>query len=389
MIKTLKDFNFKNKKVILRTDFNVPIDNKGNILNDKRIKTVLPTIKYLIKNKAVIIIITHLDRPKGKEEKLKTKKIAKRLSLLLKKRVFFFNKCIGKDVKDFINKLSPGDVVVLENLRFYKGEKENNRLFAKSLATLADIYVNDAFAVSHRNHASIYTITKFLPSCAGFLLEKEIKILNKLMKTRKKPFVAVLGGAKVSDKIGVINYLLKKADKILIGGAIMFTFLKAKGYCIGNSIVEDNKLNLAKKLLNNKKIVLPSDVVVSSSFGRNAKNVDINKIPSNSFGLDIGKKTINNYKKIIKKAKTVVWNGPMGKFEWKKFSKGTDEIAKAIAKNKVAVVGGGETIVVIEKLKLEKKITHLSTGGGSFLNFIEGKKLAGIKALEENCKRFK
>ena len=393
MIKTLKDFNFKNKKIILRADFNVPLDGKGNILNDKKIKATIPTIKYLLKNKAIIIIITHLGRPKGKIiKKLRTNKIAKRLSSLLRKRVFYLNKCIGKDVENFINKLSHGNIVVLENLRFYKEEKENNVKFAKLLSKLADIYVNDAFAVSHRKHASISAIIKFLPSYAGLLLEKEIKILNKIMKTRKKPFIAVLGGVKISDKIDLINSLLKKADKILIGGAMMFTFLKAKKLGIGKSIVENDKVSLAKRLLKNKKIILPVDVVVSNKFDENSKSkiVNTDKIPSNSFGLDIGKNTIKNYKKIIKKAKTIIWNGPLGKFEFKRFSKGTNEIAKAIAKAKIiSVVGGGETSAVIEKLKLEGRVTHLSTGGGAFLEFIEGKKLPGIVALEENYKKFR
>jgi phosphoglycerate kinase len=391
---TIKDFDVKDKRVLVRVDFNVPLDSNGKITNDKRIKAALPTIQYLIKNKAMVILMSHLGKPKGEiVDKLKMDNAAKRLQMLLKKKVYKLNDCIGQDVEDFIDKMVAGEVVVLENLRFYKEEKENDLEFARSLSESADLYVNDAFGTCHRAHASVEGITKYIPSAAGFLVEKEIKIMGEALAKPKKSFAAIMGGAKVSDKINAISNLLKKVDYLLIGGAMMFTFLKSKGIEVGKSLVEDDKLSLARNLLKSKKLIIPVDTVIADKIDKKAKakTVSVNNIPKNMLGLDIGSETIKNYKKIIAKAKTIIWNGPMGIFEIEKFAKGTNEIAKALAKNRkaVTIVGGGDSAAAIEKLKLEKKLTHVSTGGGASLEFLEGKKLPAIFALEKNYKKFK
>ncbi len=339
----------------------------------------------------MIILCAHLGRPNGKiDDRLRMDAVAKRLSTLLGKNVAKLDDCIGNDVETFIDEMVPGEVVLLENLRFHQGEKENDPDFSRSLADLAEFYVNDAFGTCHQAHASIIGVPLIIPGCAGFLLQKELEVMGKAMSKPKKPFVAIMGGVKVSDKINAIRNLLKKVDKLLIGGAMMFTFLKAKGYDVGDSLVENDKIALAKELLKNKKIVLPVDAVVGSKFDEKAaaKTVDLDNIKG--MGLDIGPKTAKLYSEIIKKAKTVLWNGPMGKFEWKKFAKGTNEIAKAMAKSKgTTIIGGGDSISAVKKLKLEKKMSHLSTGGGASLEFFEGKALSGISALEKNYKKFK
>jgi len=392
---TIKDFNVKNKRVLVRVDFNVPLDKKGNITDDKRIKAALPTINYLIKNKAMVILMSHLGRPKGEiTNQLKMDKVAERLEKLLKKKVYKLDDCIGQDVEDFIDKMVDKEVVLLENLRFYKEEKENDLEFANSLADLADLYINDAFGTCHRAHASVEGITKYIPAAAGFLLQKEIEIMGSALTKPKKPFIAIMGGVKVSDKINAINNLLKKVDKLLIGGAMMFTFLKSKGIKTGKSLVEEDKLSLAKNLLKKAKgkLVLPVDTIAAAKIDKKAESrtVDIDNIPKNMIGVDIGPKTVKLYKKIISKAKTIIWNGPMGVFEISKFAKGTSEIAKILARPKaITIVGGGDSAAAIEKLKLEKKLTHVSTGGGASLEFLEGKKLPAIQALEKNYKRFK
>ena len=390
---TIKDFNYKDKRVLVRVDFNVPIDKKGNITDDKRIRAALPTINYLLKSNAMVILMSHLGRPEGETvENLKMDKIAKRLEKLLKKKVYKLDDCIGQDAEDFVDKMVDREIVLLENLRFYSEEEANDPDFANSLADLADIYINDAFGTCHRAHASVEGITKYIPSAAGFLLQKEIEIMGNALKSPKKPFIAVMGGAKVSDKINVITNLLKKVDKLLIGGAMMFTFLKAKGIETGKSLVENNKLSLAKKLLKNKKIILPVDTVIADKIDKKAKSktVKINNIPKDMIGVDIGPETIKNYKDLIKKAKTIIWNGSLGVNEISKFAKGTNETAKALAKSKaVTIIGGGDTAAAVDKLKLEKKMTHVSTGGGASLEFLEGNKLPAIAALEKNYKRFK
>lgn len=392
--KTLKDFNFDNKKVLLKVDFNVPLDEQGNITSDKKISASIPTIEFLVKHNAKVIIISHLGRPKGKEEKLKMDKIAARLESLIGRKVKKLDDCIGKIVEDYISDMQPGEIVMLENVRFYPEEISPDDLtrerFAEKLAKLADIYVNNAFAVSHRKQASVYDITKFLPSCAGLLMEKEINTLSKILNP-EKPFYAIIGGIKISDKIAVINNLLNKANKILLGGAMIFTFYKSKGYETGRSIVENDKIHLATLLMKNPNIVLPKDVVIAQDNREDAKYtiVDYNKIIPSYIGLDIGPKTIEEYKEILKDAKTIVWNGPMGKFEWKNFSKGTNEIAKFLATLKAhIVIGGGDTGSAIAKLGIAEKF-YISTGGGAALEFLEGAKLPGILALEENFEKFK
>jgi phosphoglycerate kinase len=316
--------------------------------------------------------------------------VAKRLSRLLGKKVAKLDDCIGNDVENFVDEMVPGEVALLENLRFYSEEKENDPGFARSLADLAEFYVNDAFGTCHRAHASVSGVPAIIPGCPGFLVQKEIDVMGKALEKPKRPFIAVMGGVKVSGKIEVIKNLLKKVDKLLVGGAMMFTFLKARGCDVGKSIVEDDKVALAKSLLKNKKIILPVDAVVGNKFAENAKAkaVSIDKIKG--IGLDIGPKTMKLYSGIIKKARTVFWNGPMGKFEWKKFAKGTNEIARAMAKSKaVTIVGGGDSIAAVQKLKLAKKMSHVSTGGGASLEFFGGKRLPGLAALEKSCRKFR
>ncbi len=384
-MKTLKDFNFKDKKVFLRADYNVSIDEKGNITDDERIKLSLPTIKYILKQKPKsLIIASHLGRPDGKiAGNLRMDKVAVRLSELMKRKVKKLDDCVGEEVK---KETSGKGIFVLENLRFHPEEEKNDESFAKQLAELADIYVNDAFGASHRAHASVEAITNYLPSCAGLLLEKEITALKQVMENPEQPLIVILGGAKVSDKIGVIENLSKKADKILIGGAMMFTFYKAQNIEVGKSRHEADKLDAARSLLT-EKLVLPVDTVVADKFDKdaNSQTVSIKKIPAEWIGLDIGEKTIKLYKKEIKKAKTILWNGPMGVFEFEKFAKGTNETAKAVSRAKaIKIAGGGETAAAINGLKLKKKFTHVSSGGGAMLEFLEGKELPAIAALDRN-----
>ncbi len=382
-MRSVKEADVAGKCVLVRVDFNVPFKD-GKISDDKRIRAALPTIEFLRKKKAKVILMSHLGRPDGKvAEDLRLGPIALHLSKLLKHPVHYVFDCIGADVEDNVRGLHEGDVLLLENLRFYSEEEANDAGFAQKLAALADVYVNDAFGVSHRAHASVHAITKFLPSYAGFLLQKEVDALSGLLKSPKRPFIAIMGGAKVSDKIGVIESLLKKVDAILIGGAMMFTFYKALGYEVGKSKFEADKVALAKSLLKKgkKKIVLPVDVVVSA--GGKGKVCSAHKIPKSMMGLDIGPETQAIYAEMILEAKTVFWNGPMGLFENKAFAKGTFAVAKAMSKAKaVTVVGGGDSVAAVEKLKLN--FTHVSTGGGASLELLEGKKLPGVAALDEN-----
>ncbi|MCX6708918.1 MAG: phosphoglycerate kinase [Candidatus Woesearchaeota archaeon] len=379
-MRLLKEADVAGKIVIVRVDFNVPLKD-GKITDDKRIRAVLPTIEYLRKKKARIVLISHLGRPDGKvADDLRLAPVADRLSKLLKYPVHYEPDCIGSDVEFAVRGLHESDVLLLENLRFYPEEEADDAGFAQKLAVLAEVYVNDAFAVSHRAHASVHAIAKFLPSYAGFLLEKEVKMLSSLLKSPKHPFIAIMGGAKVSDKIGVIESLLKKVDAVLIGGAMMFTFYKALNYEVGKSKFEADKIALAKSLLknSNKKIVLPTDVVLSDK-----RVVPADKMPKNSAGFDIGPETRAIYAEMIKEAKTVFWNGPMGLFEQKPFDRGTLAVAKAMSECRgVTVVGGGDSVSAIEKANLEKKFSHVSTGGGASLEFLEGKKLPGIDVLE-------
>lgn len=388
--KTIKDMDIKGMRVLVRVDFNVPIEN-GVIEDDRKMKETIPTIKYLADNNAKVILVSHLGRPKGFDESLRMNPIAKRLEELMKKegyknKVMKTNHCINSEVKSNVAKMNFGDILMLENVRFYPEEEKNDVGFAKKLSENADIYVNDAFGTSHRAHASTEGVAKFLPAVAGFLIEKELNYLGKALANPEKPLIAIVGGAKVSTKIGIIENLLNKVDKMLIGGGMTFTFLKAKGMEVGKSMVEEDKLELAKKIMEkaNNKIVLPDDIVVADKVEEtnNYKTVSINAIPKEMYGVDIGEKTVEKFAKIIKNAKTVVWNGPMGVFEVKNFDKGTIEIAKALTECKgTTIVGGGDSASAIEKLGFANKVSHVSTGGGASLEFLEGKELPGIKVL--------
>ena len=390
--KTLRDVDVAGKRVLVRVDFNVQITKDGKVLDDFRILSALPTINYLRERNAKVILMSHLGRPKGKDESLKMDPVAKALEELGGFKVYKLDDCIGDSVKKFIDEtLKEGEVVLLENLRFYKGEEDNDPEFAKALASLADIFVNDAFATAHRVAASTVGITQYLPSVAGLLMEKEITILSNLLESPEHPYIAVLGGAKVSDKIGLIRNLLGKVDELLIGGGMCFTFLKAQGYNIGRSLCEDDKLDVAKSLLEEAKakgvkIVLPVDIVAATDVKEEgyAGIFDIEDMKSDLVGVDIGQKTVKLFKNELSKAKTIVWNGPLGVFEIEKFAQGTFEIAKFIGSlsGVTTVAGGGETVAAFRKFNLQDKITHLSTGGGAFLEFLEGKVLPAVDALD-------
>jgi len=392
---TLKDLDPANKKVLMRVDFNVPLNEDTTILDDTRIKAALKSIEYILDNNGCLILMSHLGRPKGKKDfKYSLKPVAKRLSLLLKKEVIMAPDCIGKEVEKITENLKPKDVVLLENLRFHEAEEkpEKDPEFAKNLAKLADVYVDDAFGAAHRKHSSIYTITKYFPNKAygGFLLENEFNHLSKILKNPKRPFYAIIGGAKISSKIGVLNTLIDKVDAIFIGGGMTYTFLKTFNISIGSSIFEKDFIQEAQKIIekcDKKKVrlYLPEDLIIANDFNNNAKvqtiNIDEN-IPDNWQGLDIGPKTREKFAKLLNDAKTIFWNGPLGVFEFENFSKGTYEIAKAIAKiNCVSIIGGGDSVAAINNLGIADKFTHISTGGGASLEFIEFGSLAGIDAL--------
>ena len=394
---TLKDFDFKNKKVLVRVDFNVPLDENLNVTNDKRIKESLSTLTYVLEQGAKqVILMSHLGRPDGRiVEKYRLTPVAKRLEQLLRQKVALTEDCIDIKLPDAKN----SRVVLLENLRFHPEEEKNDEAFAKKLASYADVYVNDGFGVSHRAHASVHAITRFLPSCAGFLVEKELTVMGKAMINPDKPFIAILGGAKVADKIKLIDNLLAKCDKILIGGAMAYTFYRAQGFSTGASKVDEDGIEVASDLLKKSgklvskdanKIILPVDNVVADKFDENANTdtVAIKDIDSGWMGMDIGPLTIDKYKEILKTSKTVLWNGPLGVFEMKKFSRGTEEIAKYLAqltgKGVTTIIGGGDSAAAVEKFGLSSKFTHVSTGGGASLEFFEGKELPGIKALEDS-----
>ncbi|MDD4046399.1 MAG: triose-phosphate isomerase [Tissierellia bacterium] len=399
MKKTLKDLNLKNKKVLVRCDFNVPFDKEGNITDDIRIRASLPTIKYLLDNGAAVILLSHLGRPDGTaDRKYSLQPVAQRLSSLLERGVCFEDSdtIVDDRVKTNAAKLKPGDIMLLQNTRFRKEETKNAGTFAKELASLGELFVNDAFGTSHRAHSSNVGICEYLPSALGFLVEKEVEIMGNALKDPKRPLTAILGGAKVSDKISVIENLLSIADNILIGGGMMYTFLKAKGYNTGSSLLEEDKVELAKDLIkkaeiNNVKLILPVDTVVAKEFKNDTEffTTDVDKIPDEYMGLDIGEKTIEMYKEIIENSNTVIWNGPLGVFEMDNFANGTNTVAKAIADNKdvVSIIGGGDSAAAIEKIGLAENITHISTGGGASLEFLEGKKLPGIEAVDNKRKK--
>ena len=390
--KTFKDIDVTGKKVLVRVDFNVPLDETGKILDDTRIRAALPTINYLIRQGAKIILVSHLGRPNGMvNPRFSLAPVAKRLQELLKKPVKMALDTIGESAKKLTAEMVAGDVVMLENVRFHKEEEENDDMFARDLASLADVYVNDAFGTAHRAHASTAGVARYLPSVAGFLLCEEIVSLSKAATEPTPPFVVILGGAKISDKIGVIGKLLKKANVLLIGGAMAYTFIAARGGNLGMSRYESDKLGVAKKIMEeaeklNVKLLLPVDIVASDEFQPSAKGkvVDAMNIPEGYQGMDIGPKTIKLFKKEIKKAKTIVWNGPLGVYEFKKFRKGTKKIAKAVAKSDAhSVIGGGDSVAAITELGYASKVTHLSTGGGATLKFLEGSVLPGVEVLED------
>ncbi len=386
MKKTVEDVDLKGKRVLMRTDFNVPLDDECNITDDSRIRAALPTIKYILKKEASLILMSHLGRPKGKVvSKMRLDPVAKRLSKLLNTKVKKVDDCIGGVIEEAVSRMKAGDILLLENLRFHPEEEKNDPQFARRLAGLADLFINDAFGTAHRAHASTEGVAKFLPSAGGFLMAKEISFLGGLLTKPDKPFIAILGGAKVSDKIGVIENLLNKVDAILIGGGMCYTFLKAQDMKIGNSKLEENKIDTAKRLLKKARIQLPVDHVIAVEVSEDADRKTVEgDIPDGWIGLDIGPKTIENFKSSLKNAKTIMWNGPLGVFEVEGFGNGTRRLAEFIGGLGVStIIGGGDTVAAITQCGFQDKMTHISTGGGASLEFLEGKELPGIKALED------
>jgi phosphoglycerate kinase len=386
--KTIKDMDFRGKKVLVRVDFNVPI-KEGVVGDDTRIKAALPTLNYLLDHGAALILCSHLGRPKDKPvPEYSMKPVAEHLAKLLGKPVKFSDECIGPVAEKAAAAIKPGEVLVLENTRFYPGETKNDPEMAKQLAKLADVYVNDAFGSAHRAHASTEGVAKYLPAVAGFLMEKEIQYLGEAVSNPKHPFVAILGGAKISDKIGVIRNLLGKADQVLIGGGMANTFFKAQGYPVADSLVEDEALETARALLKegSAKLRLPVDVVIADSFEAEAKSKTMaaGAVPDSWRIMDIGPETVAAYAKVVSSAGTVVWNGPMGVFEFPRFAEGTFGVAKAVAASgATSIVGGGDSVAAINKAGLASKITHISTGGGASLEMLEGLTLPGVAALQD------
>lgn len=393
--KTVKDIDVNGKKVLVRCDFNVPLDENLNITDDTRITAALPTIKYLMENGAKVILCSHLGRPKGEvNEKYSLKPVSKRLGELLNTDVKFATDIVGDSAKSMVESLKDGEVGLLENVRFDPREEKNDEGLSKELASLCDeIYVNDAFGTAHRAHSSTEGVSHFVKEAvAGFLMQKEIEFLSGTLENPKKPFVAILGGAKVSDKIGVIENLLEKVDKILIGGGMAFTFLKAQGYEIGKSICEDDKLEEANNILKkaeekNVKIVLPKDIHIAKEYSNDSEDkiVQTANIPADFEGMDIGLKTIETFIDELEGAKTILWNGPLGVCEFDKFRIGTEKIAESISKNReaISIVGGGDSVAAIKKLGLEDNFSHISTGGGASLELLEGKALPGLVCLTD------
>lgn len=390
--KNVEDIDVAGKKVIVRCDFNVPQDENGKITDDKRIVAALPTIKYLLAQNAAVILCSHLGRPKGEfKMKYSLAPVAERLTELLGQEVKLAKDVIGEDAKTMAANLKAGQAMLLENVRFHKEEEKNDPAFAKELASMAEVYVNDAFGTAHRAHATTAGIADYLPAVCGYLINKEISIMGKALANPARPFVAILGGAKVSDKIGVINNLIEKCDTIIIGGGMAYTFSKAQGGEIGTSLCEEDKLDLAKDLMKKAadkgvKLLLPIDTVCADHFAADATPVvyDAGKLPENMMGLDIGPKTVELFSEAVKDAGTVVWNGPMGVFEFDAFAVGTKAVAKAIAEsNAISIIGGGDSAAAVEKLGYADKMSHISTGGGASLEFLEGLELPGIACLND------
>ena len=392
MKRTIKDIDVKGKRVFLRVDFNVPLDDSGNITDASRIQKELPTIKYLLSQNAKVIICSHLGRPKGEpNEKYSLLPVAKYLVQYLHCKIRFSTKAVGPEAKEMVDKLEEGEILILENIRFYKEEEENSPVFASKLAELADVYVNDAFGTAHRKHASTYGVAKLLPNAVGFLMGKEINTISQVMENPAHPFVAIVGGAKVSDKLNFVYSLVRKCDSILIGGGMAYTFLKAQGISIGNSLYEEECLEEAKNILQyaqerKVKILLPVDHVCATVTSPNAEayKVKTQQIPGTLVGLDIGPKTIKLFTQEIKNARTIVWNGPMGVFEFNNFRTGTKKIAISVAKNKCkTIVGGGDSISAVNVFKVADKIYHISTGGGASLKLISGEVLPGVDVISD------
>jgi len=389
--KTVRDIEVKGKTALVRVDLNVPMDEiTGQITDETRITAIIPTIAYLLENKAKIVLCSHLGRPKGRVvESMRLAPVAKRLSEILELPVKIADDCVGPEVEVSVGQMSVGDVILLENLRFHAEEEGNDPGFAKSLAGLAELYVNDAFGVAHRTHASTVGVTQYIPAVGGLLIEKEIEMLHKALDVPERPLTTIIGGSKVSDKITLIDHMLYKVDNLLVGGGMVSTFFKALGYEIGNSLVEPNKIELAKKLMekakeNKTNLVLPVDLIVADKFDKYASIaiVPVEKIPKARIVMDIGPKTVVTFSKIIKNSKTILWNGPMGVFEFPKFSKGTKDIAKLLADmHAITIIGGGSTSEAVATLGLANKMTHVSTGGGASLKLLEGSPLPGLEAL--------
>ena len=391
--KTVKDIDLKDKKVLVRCDFNVPMDENKNITDNRRIVAALPTIKYLLEQNCKIVLCSHLGRPKGEfKPEFSLAPVAKELSKQLNMDVVMAKDVIGEDATKKAKKLKNGEILLLENLRFHREETDNDPEFAKKLASYGEIFVNDAFGTAHRAHASTEGVTKYLPAVSGFLIEKELTFLGNALENPKRPFVAILGGAKVSDKIGVIDSLLEKVDTLMIGGAMAYTFFKAQGYSVGDSLCEEDKCDLALELMakakeKGVKMVLPIDTKIGKEYkpDTESKTVSWTDIPDGWQGFDIGEKTIEMFRKELNGAKTIVWNGPLGLFEFDQFAVGTDAIAHKLANlnDAITIVGGGDSAAAVEKAGLASKISHVSTGGGASLEFLEGKKLPGIEALQD------
>lgn len=391
----LSSSDLAGKRVLVRADFNVPLDQQGNITDDTRIRAALPTIQDLISKGAKVILCSHLGRPQGVDDKFRLTPVAKRLSELLGHEVVKCDDCIGEQVTAKINTLAAGQVALLENIRFYPEEEKNEAEFAKKLASVADLYVNDAFGTAHRAHASTEGVTHYLqPSVAGLLIEKELQYLQNAIENPQRPLAAIVGGSKVSSKIGVIETLLDKVDKLLIGGGMIFTFYKARGLSVGKSLVEEDKLELAKSLEAKAKergvaLLLPTDVVIADNFAAdaNAQTVSIDNIPEGWMGLDIGPDSVRHFQEALADCKTVIWNGPMGVFEFDKFAVGTEAIARTLAdltqKGTATIIGGGDSVAAVEKVGVAEQMSHISTGGGASLELLEGKTLPGIAALDD------
>lgn len=386
----VRDLDLENKRVLMRVDFNVSLDKEGKISDDTKIRAALPTIRYILDKGASLVLMSHLGRPKGEVvERLRMNPVAHRLEELLERKVLKLDDCVGSEVEERVKKMGPGEVILLENTRFHAEETKNDPQFARGLASLADVFVNDAFGTAHRAHASTVGVARFLPAAAGFLISKELEVLEKILTHPKPPFVTVLGGAKVSDKIGVLLNLLSRCQDILIGGGMAYTFLKAKGFPIGKSLLEEEKIKEAKKIMEEARgkecnILLPLDHLVAreAKEGMETRVVEEDEIPSGHLALDIGPKTIELFVRSIKKANTIFWNGPMGMFEIEDFAQGTRAIAKELAKSRAAVVvGGGDSIAALKKMGLKERIGYVSTGGGASLEFLEGKELPGVAAL--------